>query len=152
MRPPRKEFEKVATGVEIVGIIDDVLYHENHTFPGFEGKEDTVATAIRFKFVLEGAQYPKYSRWMRLSLNAKATLYKKYASALIEGLEPDADVDLDILKGMAISTTWKDNGDFQNLETISAIGPKIKQDAVVPVVDLNDVPPEPTEEEGPVLF
>jgi len=147
MRPEKKVFEKVATGVEIVGIIDDVLYHENHTFPGFEGKEDTVATAIRFKFVLEGAQYPKYSRWMRLSLNAKATLYKKYASALIEGLEPDADIDLDILKGMAISTIWKDNGDFQNLETISAIGPKIKQDASVPTVDLNDLPPEPDAEE-----
>jgi len=100
--------------------------------------------------VLEGAKYPKYSRWMRLSLNAKATLYKKYASALIEGLEPEADIDLDILKGMTVNTKWKDNGDFQNLEEISAIGPKIKQDAAIPEIDVNGPPAEPQEEEAPL--
>jgi len=143
MRPPKREFEKVPVGVPVLGVIEEVLYHENHTFPGFDGKEDTTATAIRFKFTLTDCQYFHYSRWMRLSLNTKATLYKKYASELIEGLVPDADIDLDILNGVAVSTIWSNNGDFQNLDSISAVGPKIK---IMPEVNLDEKP----EEEPPV--
>ena len=106
MRPPKKQYERVPVGVPVLGVIEQVLYHENHVFPGFDGKEDTKATAIRFKFTLDGCQYFHYSRWMRLSLHVKATLYKKYASALIEDLQADADIDLDVLNGMAISTVW----------------------------------------------
>ena len=150
MKPPKREYEKVVTGVDIIGIIDNVEYQEDYTFPGFEGKEDTIATAIRFKITLDGYKYAKYSRWMRLSLHEKSKLYKKYASALIENLEPDADVDLDILNGMAISTKWVDNGDFQNLDEISALGPKIKQDASIPEIDLNEPPAEPSSDRSDI--
>ena len=151
MRPPKRTYEKVEVGVDVAGIIENMEYDEKHAFKGFEGKEGTIQPGVRIVFRLDGCQYLHRTRWMKLSLNSKATLYKKYASALIEGLEPDADIDLDILKGMAVNTKWSDNGDFQNLDEISAIGPKIKQDAAVPEIDVNGSPAEPQEEEAPPL-
>ena len=149
MRPPKRSYEKVPVGVEVLGIIEKCEYDEKHAFKGYEGKEGTIQPAIRIVFRLDGCQYLHKSRFMKLSLNAKSTLFKKYASVLIEGLEPEADIDLDILAGTAVSTRWSDNGDFQNLDEIKAIGPKIKQDAAVPEIDVNGPPADPQEEEPP---
>ena len=148
MRPPKMSYEKIPVGVEVVGIIEKIEYDEKHSFKGFEGKEGTIQSGVRIVLRLDGCQYLHKTRWMKFNVGSKATLYKKYLVALVEDAVPDMDIDLDVLNGMSISTVWKDNGDFQNLEEISAIGPKIKQDAAVPVVDLNDTPPEPTEEEA----
>lgn len=112
-------------GVKISGIIEDVEYDENRKFKGFDGKPDYTAESVRFKFKFDDYGFPHYSRWMKLSLNEKSTLYKKYALALVKEIYPDAHMDIDVLKGMRIKTTWITNGDFQNLETIEPEGEMI---------------------------
>jgi hypothetical protein len=135
MRPPRKEYERVPVGVPVIGIIEKVQYDEKHTFKAFkEGDEDTIGLAIRFKFKLDGCEHAHYSRWMKLNVGEKANLYKKYLTALVENAVPDMDIELDILNGMAVKTVWKDNGDFQNLESIEAIGKKVSQIDPLPVI------------------
>jgi hypothetical protein len=125
MRPPKKEYERVPTGIPIPGIIDKVQY-EDRTFKTFEeGEENKICPAVRFKFKLDGCSYPHYSRWMKFNVGEKSTLYSKYLTALVENAEPDIDMDLDELNGMRIKTVWSDNGDFQNLESIEPNGPKL---------------------------
>ena len=140
MRPPKrdpKDFEQVKVGEMIKGIIEEVQYDEKHLFKGFQGKEDTTGIAIRFKFKLFDYQFPHYSRWMRLSLNGKSTLYKKYASKLIENLVEDQDVDLDILNGAKIKVVYSEENGFQNVDAIYPDGSKVKVTDPIPTVDLD---------------
>ena len=138
MRPPRQDYERVPVGEPITGIIEKVQYDEKHTFKAFkEGADDTVCPAIRFKFKLDGCEYPHYSRYMKFNVGEKANLYKKYLVALIEGAVPDMDFDLDVLNGMKIITTWANNGDFQNLESIEPAEKKITLADPIPTIDLD---------------
>jgi len=145
MRPPARkklDYEKVTIGEMISGIIELVEYDQEHKFKGFQGKEDTVGIAIRFKLKLDNYQFPHYSRWMRLSLSEKANLYKKYVVKLVEGAVPDMDMDLDALKNMKIKVIWSEDGDFQNIDAIYPVGSKVKVTDPVPTVDLDkDEPP-----------
>ncbi len=128
MRPPARSttnFEKVKTGEFIYGIIEKIEYDEKHPFKGFDGKPDKVSPAIRFVFKLDGYEYPHRSRWMNFNVGEKANLYKKYIAKLVNNARPDMDFDLDALVNMKIKTIWEDNGDFQNLESIYALGPKL---------------------------
>ena len=148
MKPERKDpkdFEQVAIGEMIIGVIEEVQYDTEHTFKGFQGKEDTKGTAIRFKFKLDNYQYAHYSRWMRLSLNKKSNLYLKYAVKLIEGIQPDADVDLDILNGAKIKVIYAENNGYQNVDSIFPDGIKVKTDAI-PTVDLDEPPADESQE------
>jgi len=151
MRPPKREinYEKVAIGEMLKGVIKEVVYEENHTFKGFNGGADTIQPAIKLKFELVGYQYLHSSRWMKFSLGSKANLYVKYVSKLVEGATPDMDLDLDCLKGMKVKTVWSEKGDFQNLDTIYPDGPKVKADALPekPPAE-EDLPPETHEEEA----
>jgi len=147
MRPPKREskdYEKVAIGEMIPGVIDVVEYDTEHKFKGFQGKEDTIQPAIRLKFKLDGYQYPHYSRWMKFNLGEKANLYKKYVAKLVENAVPDMDFDLDILNGMKIKTVWSEENDFQNIDAIYPDGKKIK-------VELSTPSQEPTHEEEPPI-
>jgi len=101
-----------------VSTISDINYEDKHIFKGFQGKPDTTQPAVRFKFTIEGCEFPKYSRWLKFTLGEKANLYKKYVSALVKDIKPDDKFDLDHLKGMKVKTLWKQNGDYQNLEII----------------------------------
>jgi hypothetical protein len=135
MRPEKKkvDFEKVAIGEMLTGIIEQCQYDREHVFKGFQGKEDTVGTAIRLKLKLDGYNWPHYSRWMRLSTSEKSNLYKKYVVKLVEGAMPDIDIDLDILNGMQIKVIFTEENDYQNIDTIYPKAAKVKPDA--PIAD-----------------
>jgi hypothetical protein len=141
MRPPPRTssttFEKVQIGEFILGTIDKIEYDTAHKFKGFEGKEDSIAPALRFVFKLQGYEWPHRSRWMRFTLGEKSNLYKKYVSKLVMNAVPDMDFDLDQLKGMQIKTLWEENGEFQNLESIFPIGQKL----AVTDNEINEPPP-----------
>jgi hypothetical protein len=142
MRPPKKEFERVPTGIEIKGTIEKVQYDENYIFKARnEDEEDKKGIAVRFKFKLDGCEYAHYTRWGRLSTNEKSNLYKKYLVELVANITPNADFDLDELNGMRVITTWVDNGEYQNLETIVADGSKITVDITeAEIIDDGDAP------------
>lgn len=128
MKPIRKttEFEKVVIGEMIKGVISEVMYDQEHKFKGYQGAEDTIQPAVRFKFELEGYKFPHYSRWFKFNYGERANLYKIFLSKLVEKPKPDMDFDLDLLKGMKIKTIWNENGDFQNLESIFPLEGKVK--------------------------
>jgi len=138
------EFEKLKVGEMISGRIEDVQYDQEHKFKGFQGKEDTIQPAVRFKFILSGYEFPHYSRWYKFNYGEKANLYKIFLTKLVENAKPDMDFDLDYLKEMKVKTLWNDNGDFQNLESIFPIEGKVKYDVSMPEeVVSEDEPPEP---------
>lgn len=128
MKPPKrasKEFERVPKYDEwIPGKILDIEYDEAHksTFQG----EEKIRPAVRFKFGLEGCEFPKRSRWLTFSYGDKANLYKNFVSVLVDGAEPDMDLDLDVLKGLSIKTMWSEDGDYDNLAMIRPLTEKIK--------------------------
>ncbi|MGQ9570188.1 MAG: hypothetical protein ACUVWN_04630 [bacterium] len=134
MKPAVKkiDFEKVKTGEFIPGEIANIQYDLNHKFKGFSGKPDVETEAVRFVFRLEGYEHKHYSRWMKFSYMEKANLYKKYLVKLVEGIQPDADFDLDALKGMRVKTIWKEDNGFQDVEAIFPLEKKIPLDAPVP--------------------
>jgi hypothetical protein len=127
MKPVRQkmDYEKVTTEDFVSGIIEDVQYEESHTFKGFNGAPDKVQPGVRFKFKLDGYQYPHYSRWMKFIYGEKANLYTKYISQLVENATPDMDLDIEVLKGLAIKTLWSEKDGFQNIETIRPLKGKV---------------------------
>jgi hypothetical protein len=158
MRPPARattNYEKVATGDFVKGVISGIEYDENHSFKGFEGKPDKIAPAIRFVFTLDGYEYPHRSRWMNFNMGEKANLYKKYVARLVENARPDMDFDLDLFLKMKVKTIWMDNGDFQNLDSIYPDGKKLNtssatvSDEPAPY-DEDDFPPEPDDDDVPM--
>ena len=133
MKPPKrdsKDFEKVAIGEMIIGVIDDVVYDQQHKFKGYQGAEDTIQPAVRLKFTFKEYKYHHYSRWFKFSYAEKSNLYKIFLTKLVENAQPDMDFDLDMLKGMKIKTVWNENGDFQNLESIFPFDAKIKAETL----------------------
>src|SRR3990167_5202172 len=154
MRPqarPKQDYEKVAIGEMLSGVIEEVCYDNEHKFKGFQGKEDTIQPAVRLKFKLDGYKFPHYTRWMKFSLGEKANLYKKYIAKLVENATPDIDLDLDILNGMKIKTVWSEENDFQNIDAIYPVGEKVKADAPIkpsPGTFAADHEEPPIEEEG----
>lgn len=127
MKPQKTSFnyEKVSIEDFVSGIVEDIQYEESHTFKGFNGAADKVQPAVRFKFKLDGYEYPHYSRWMKFNYGEKANLYTKYLAPLVEGAAPDMDFDLDLLKGLKVKTLWSEKNGFQNIETIRPIGKKV---------------------------
>lgn len=120
MRPPLRheggDFERVPKyGDWISGEIEDVTLEEDHEF---KGKFAKVGDAVRFKFKLEGCQFPHYSNWMSYNYSEKSNLYKKYLRGLVEGAKPNMEFDLDRFKNIQVKTMWETNGDFDNLSMI----------------------------------
>jgi hypothetical protein len=127
----------------IPGIIAEINYDKEHKFKGFQGKEDTIQMGVRFKFLLDGYQYPHYSRWMKFSYAEKSNLYKIFIAKLVESPTPDMDLDLDLLKGMKIKTLWNENGEYQNLESIFPAGAKVKATDPLPTEEpIEEIPDE----------
>lgn len=146
MKPPQthKDFEKVAIGEMLTGVINEVMYDQEHKFKGYQGKEDTIQPAVRFKFALDGYKFPHYSRWFKFSYGEKSNLYKIFLTKLVENAKPDMDFDLDLLKGLKVKTLWNENNDFQNLESIFPFESKVK------AADMKEATPEADEEIHPV--
>lgn len=129
MRPPKretKEFEKVTIEDFTLCTISEVQYDMEHKFKGYEGAEDTIKPAVRFKLAVEGYQHPHYSRWMKFVMSEKSNLYTQYISQIVENAQPDMDIDLDVLKGIKVKVLWAEKHNFQFPETIRPIGGKLK--------------------------
>lgn len=131
------DYEKVKCDDFVNGIIEEVQENEKHEFK-FQGKV-TVFHGIRFKFILDGYEYPHFSRWNKFNLGDQSNLFNKYLLALVEGAEPVKDkdskfngFDIQQLTGMAVKTLWKEKNGFQSVETIRPLNGKIvpKLDAV----------------------
>ena len=125
MKPPKREYEKVPTDDFVTGVIEDYQYEEEHDFKGPDSKK---GPAVRFKFVIDGLQYPKHSSWMTFSYAEKSNLYSKYLVSLVANAKANMDFDLDQVKGMKVKMLWKDNPKnpaFQGVDSIRPIGEKI---------------------------
>lgn len=141
MKPPKtenKDFEKVSTEDFVQGVIEEIQYDKEHKFKGYNGAEDKVRPATRFKFKLEGCQYPHYSRWMTFSYSEKSNLYTKYLVSLVENAQPDMDFDLDNLKGMKVKTLWSEHNGYQGIETIRPVGKKIAYQSGLPEIQMDE--------------
>jgi hypothetical protein len=152
MRPPKQssgdfEYERIPIYDDWVnGIIEDVTLKENHAF---KGKFAKVGDAIRFKFKIDGCEYPHYSGWMSYNLGKKSDIFKKYLVGLVEGAQPDMAFDLDRLKGLKVKMIWKANGDFDNLELIRPLGKKILPSGKVEDLTADEVADKQAEEGMP---
>lgn len=129
-QPEKKqmEYEKINCSDFTTGVIADVMIDLAHTFK-FKDKE-SVHPGVRFKFELNGYQYPKFSRWMKFNYGEKANLYKKYLYPLVEGAVPDMDFEIESLIGMDVKILWSENVYqdklFYNVETIRPAKSKMK--------------------------
>lgn len=126
MKPPTRAktaFERIPVyDTWIPGKILDIEYDETHksTYAG----EEKIRPAVRFKFGLEGCNFPHRSRWLTFNYGDKSNLYKHFVSALVEDAEPDMDLDLDTLKDMKIKTMWTEDGEYDNLTMIRPLNGK----------------------------
>lgn len=128
MKPANKEktqFEKVPMDDFVIGTIEAIEYDQEHLFKGYNGAEDKIKPAVRFKFKIENLSYSHYSNWMSFSYAEKANLYIKYLTPLVSEAAPNMDFDLDRLKGMKLKMLWTEFKGFQKPETIRPFNGKI---------------------------
>ena len=155
----KTDFEQLATGDFITGVIEEVQEDMQHKFKGFQGAEDTVQPAVRFIFKFDNYQHKHYSRWMKFSYHEKSNLYTKYVAQLVEGAEPEFSFDIQDLKGLPIKAIWKDekNG-FQSIELIKPLKNKLlfNPEAAIPKAVTSDeeiiCTPPATDEEPDIPF
>ena len=111
------------------GSVQEVQYDENREYSHKNETGEWVkltAPHVRFKFSLEGYQYPHYSRWMKCSTNEKSNFYSKYLKHLCPTFDcKDKAIDLDKLVGIKVKVMWENNGDYQNVTQIRGLDPKL---------------------------
>jgi len=139
--PPKFDYEKVALGIPIAGVISNIDYEDKHVFKSKDGEK--TMSAVRLVLKLDGYEYPHRSRWMTFSYDERSNLFQKYLSELILGAMPEMEMDLDVIKGMRVSTVWGEQNDFQFIESISPIGEKRK------ISDVKLIDPEGNDVEAP---
>ena len=150
----RKDYERVAVDEWLTGEIAEVQYDEQRQYnvKDKETGEWSKATAphVRFKFKLDGYQYPHYSRWMKASTFEKSNLYGKYLKYLCPKFDcADQLIDLDKLQGIQIKVMFEDNNEFQNVTQIRGLDPDLNiiVSAAPPLAPAGDV--VPAEDEPP---
>ena len=132
IRGKKMDYERVEVDVWVTGTIADVQerLNEHRRYKNQETGEweEKAVEECRFVFELDGYKFKHYSRWMTLSSHKKANLFKKYLRGMLEEqATPDADYNLDLLKGVKIKTMWEEtiapDGDvFQSILSIRAVG------------------------------
>lgn len=127
--PPRSKmsYERVDTADWTHGVIEEIQRDEQRE-TGFKDKETgepIIRDCVRFKFKLEGYEYPHYSNWMTFGYGEKFTLFIKYIRPLVKEAEPDLDFDLERLKNFPIKVMWVNHGEYQNVEMIRPQGDPI---------------------------
>ena len=134
MRPiggmQRLEYEKVAVDEWLTGHIEEAQYNEhreyNHKNEVTGAWEKLTAPHARFKFRLDGYQYPHYSRWMKASTHEKSNFYGKYLKHLCPAYDcKDKVIDLDKLVGAKVKIMWENNEDYQNVTQIRGLDPEL---------------------------
>ena len=149
----RKDYERVAVDEWLTGEIAEVQYDEQRQYnvKDKETGEWSKATAphVRFKFKLDGYQYPHYSRWMKASTFEKSNLYGKYLKYLCPKFDcADQLIDLDKLQGIQIKVMFEDNNEFQNVTQIRGLDPDLN--IIVSAQPVSSAPPDdaaPAEDE-----
>ena len=150
------EFEKVKIDEYIEGEITDIQerLNKNKKYQDKATQEWKVKEVdeCRFVFNLDGYKFKHYSRWMTLSSNENANLFKKYITGLLGTLAiPDNNYNLDMLKGIRVKTMWdelplKDGRMFQFVNKIKPAGPvpdiTVHEEEEIP---LPEAPPEEEE-------
>lgn len=158
MRPPKRanvDYERIQKYDEwITGVIANVELREDHDTgykypaekedgtPHPKAGEHVICDQVRFKFTLEGHQYPHYSRWMRFSYGERSNLFAKYLKFLVEKAHPDMELDMDELKNFKVKTMWIQNGDWDNLEQIRPSEGKLKTSGNAPSAGDQEPPEE----------
>lgn len=152
------EYEKVAVDEWLTGHIEEVQYNEhreyNHKNEETGAREKLTAPHVRFKFRIDGYEYPHYSRWMKASTYEMSNLYSKYLKYLCPQHDcQDQVIDLDLLTGAQVKLMWENNGDYQNITQLRGLDPALN--AIVS--ELENVEPFPpfdptggTDEEPPL--
>lgn len=126
MKPPARvnNYERIPVYDEwILGDISEIEYDMEHKRV-WQGKE-IIGPAVRFKFTLEGCNFPHGTPWMSFGYSEKHNLYKKIICGLVENPKPDFDFDLDALRKLKVKTMWTQNGEYDNLEMIRPVGAKV---------------------------
>lgn len=144
MKPNKQkqtDFEKVSTADFVVGKIIEIQRDENHKST-WEGKEK-IQDCIRFKFEIEGCQFPHYSKWMLFFYGEQTNLYQKFLLPLVDNANPEMDFELENLVGIPIKMLWAEKGDFQYPETVRPVGGKINS-----TTSISENPP-PTDDDLP---
>ena len=144
LKPPKRDdYERLDTKDWVYGRIEEIQYDEKHNFgkwPDEKTKEprEKIGPAVRFRFSVDGYEYPHYSRWGYFSYGQKSNLYNKYLSELVEDAKPDMDFNIYLLEGMKVKMLWSEKNNFQSLDTIRSIGDKLR-------LPTEESPPENTE-------
>ena len=99
-------------------MVDKEIEDEEGNITTQKVKETRKINQVRFKFKLEGYQYPHYTRKMTASVNEKSNLFKLLQMIYGEKLVPDIGVNLDLLKGLKVKVMYdevklKDGSMFQ---------------------------------------
>lgn len=105
----KREFEKVKIDEWVLGEIEDIQEFKDveKAFTNEEGeKELRKINQVRFKFKLEGCEYPHYSRKMTASMSERSNLYKFLSQLYGAQLAHDVPVELDKLKGVKLKMMW----------------------------------------------
>lgn len=156
-RPPAQQkldFERIKKehiDEWITAEITEVAYDPEHQF---RGKHAKTGPAVRFKFNLDGYEYPHYSRWMTFIYSEKSNLFLKYGVPLVEGAIVNMDMPTEAYHGMRIKIMFGEKpplkpGDspFQSVEKVKPLESKIpwQKDWEPKPPDVADI----TEEEAP---
>lgn len=123
-------YEKVQVDEWLAGHIEEVQYDEHRAYKAKDKATgewvEKTAPHLRFKFRLDGYQYPHYSRWLKCSTHEKSNLYSKFLKHLCPQYDcQDKVVDLDKLVGITIKTMWENNEDYQNITQIRGLDPTL---------------------------
>ncbi|MBW2993471.1 hypothetical protein KY317_02765 [Candidatus Woesearchaeota archaeon] len=150
------DYETVKIDEWIVGQISDVQERlgVDKTFKDKDGELKTKKVdQVRFKFELQGYQFPHYSRWMTLSTNENSNLYKKYISSLFGTKFPaDTLMNVEKLEGLFVKTMWdetimKDGRPFQFISKIRLNDPN-DADLIDLIANESEVDDDKPEEEN----
>lgn len=155
VRPNNGSFEygKVALDEWIMGVIEEVQTRYDQPTTNMKG-EPCTKDQVRFKLLLDGYEFPYYSRWMTLSTHEKSNLYIKYINKLFGAkVLPDTVWDLEKLRGLKIKVMYEENTSkagrvFQNIAQLRATD-QAQIDMVELVVDETEETHDDSEETAP---
>lgn len=141
------DFEQVAVDEWLPGTVEEVQFEKDreYTYKGETKKSDSV----RFKFKLDGYQFPHYSRWMMASTNKKTNFYLKYLKYLCPRFDCEGKmIDLDQLTDAKIKIMFEQNGEYQNVTQIRGLDENLNV-----IASGQDTPEDssPTAEEEPTF-